>query len=192
MTLRAASSRPARGLSLIELILFIVVVSAALAGVLRVFIQAGSASADPQAQRQAVAIAESLMQEVQLMPLTFCDPDDANVETATSAAVGVNGCASQAEAIGPEAGETRFASPQFDNVNDYDGYVMANGIKDISNTAIVGLEAYSASVTVVPANLGSIPATGDALLITVTVTGPHGVQVVLAGYRTRYAPNAAL
>ena len=188
MTLRAASSRPARGLSLIELILFIVVVSAALAGVLRVFIQAGSASADPQAQRQAVAIAESLMQEVQLMPLTFCDPDDANVETAANAA----GCASQAEANGPEAGETRFASPQFDNVSDYDGYVMANGIKDISNTAVVGLEAYSASVTVVPANLGSIPATGDALLITITVTAPHGVQVVLAGYRTRYAPNAAL
>ena len=184
----SSSSSPERGLSLIELILFIVVVSAALAGVLRVFIQAGSASADPQAQRQAVAIAESLMQEVQLMPLTFCDPDDANVETATSA----GGCASQAEAIGPEAGETRFATPQFDNVNDYHGYAMTNGIKDISNTAVVGLEAYSASVTVAAASLGSIPVNGDALLITVTVTAPHGVQVVLAGYRTRYAPNAAL
>lgn len=188
----AASSRPERGLSLIELILFIVVVSAALAGVLRVFIQAGSASADPQAQRQAVAIAESLLQEVQLMPLTFCDPDDANVETATSAAVGAAGCASLVEAIGPEAGETRFASPQFDNVNDYNGYAMTNGIKDISNTAVAGLETYSASVSVAAASLGSIPAAGDALLITVTVSAPHGVQVVLAGYRTRYAPNAAL
>ena len=181
-----------RGLSLIELILFIVVVSAALAGVLQVFIQAGSASADPQAQRQAVAIAESLMQEVQLMPFTFCDPDDANVETATSSAIGAAGCASLAEAIGPEAGETRFATPQFDNVNDYHGYVMTNGIKDINNTAITGLEAYSASITVATASLGSITASGDALLITVTVTAPHGVLVVLAGYRTRYAPNAAL
>lgn len=181
-----------RGLSLIELILFIVVVSAALAGVLQVFIQAGSASADPQAQRQAVAIAESLMQEVQLMPFTFCDPDDANVETATSSAIGAAGCASLAEAIGPEAGETRFATPQFDNVNDYHGYVMTNGLVDINNTAITGLEAYNASITVATASLGSIPASGDALLITVTVTAPHGVQVVLAGYRTRYAPNAAL
>jgi len=177
-----------RGLSLIELIMFIVVVSAALAGVLRVFTQASSASADPQLQRQALSIAESLLQEVQLMPFTYCDPDDANVETAANGA----GCAGAAEAIGPEGGETRFATPQFDNVNDYNGYAMAGGILDITNAAVTGLESYSANVSVANAALGSIPASGDALLITVTVTAPHGVQVVLTGYRTRYAPNAAL
>ena len=178
----------ARGLSLVELLIFIVVVSSALAGVLQVFLQSTRASADPMLRRQALSIAESLLEEVMLMPFTFCDGDDANVETATSTA----GCASGADAIGPEAGETRFATPQFDNVNDYHGYSM-NGIVDITNTALPGLGAYSASVNVAAAALGTIAAaSGDALRITVTVTGPAGTSVTLDGYRTRHAPNASL
>lgn len=180
--------RPAPGLSLIELLVFIVVVSAALAGLLRVFMQSTAASADPLLRRQALAIAESLLEEVQLMPFTSCDPDDANVETAAGAA----GCASLPEAIGPEAGETRFVTPQFDNVNDYHGYTMS-GIVDITNAAVAGLSGYSASVAVVGTALGSITAaSGDALRITVTVTGPGGTSVSLDGYRSRHAPNAAL
>jgi MSHA pilin protein MshD len=183
----ASPARRLRGTTLIELVLFIVVLGAGLAGVLTVFAQATQASADPQVQRQALAIAESLMEEVQLMPFTFCDPDDANVETAASSA----GCATLAEGMGPEAGETRFTSPQFDNVNDYNGYTMAS-IVDITNTAVAGLSGYSASVTVAAAALGSITAaSGDALLITVSVTGPGGVSAKLDGYRTRHAPNAA-
>jgi MSHA pilin protein MshD len=81
-----------RGLSLIELVIFIVAVSAALTGVLNVFIQATLHSADPLARRQALAIAESLLEEIQLMPFTFCDPDDANAETAGAA----SGCATPA------------------------------------------------------------------------------------------------
>jgi len=182
------AAAPQRGLSLIELVIFMVVVSAALAGVLRIFIQATSASADPMLRRQALAIAESLMEEVQLMPFTFCDPDDANAETATSSA----GCASSAETLGPEAGENRFATPQFDNVNDYNGYAK-NGIVDITNTAVAGLSGYSASVAVAPAALNTITAgSGDALRITVSVNAPGGISVTLDGYRSRHAPNAAL
>jgi MSHA pilin protein MshD len=178
----------ARGLSLVELILFIVVVSAALAGVLSVFLPATAASADPMLRRQALAIAESLLEEVALMPFTYCDPDDANLETATSSA----GCASLVQGIGPNAGETRTGSPQFDNVGDYHGYSM-NGIVDLSNTAVAGLGAYSANVAIAATALGSITAaSGDALRITVTVTAPGGTSIVLDGVRTRQAPNAAL
>jgi MSHA pilin protein MshD len=178
-----------RGLSLIELIVFMVVLSAALAGVLRVFMQATAGSADPAVRRQALAIAQSLLEEVQLMPFTFCDSDDANVETASSTA----GCASGADAIGPEPGEGRFATPQFDHVNDYHGYTMTAGIVDISNTPVPGLAAYSASVSVAAAALGDISAaSGDALRITVTVTGPGGISLALDGYRSRHAPNTAL
>jgi MSHA pilin protein MshD len=185
---KAARRRGARGLSLVELLIFVVVVSAALAGVLRIFVQAGAASADPALRRQALAIAESLLEEVSLMPFTFCDGDDANVETATSVA----GCAAGADAIGPEPGEGRFATPQFDHVNDYHGYSM-NGIVDITNTAVAGLAGYSASVSVAAAALGTISAaSGDALRITVTVNGPGGTTIVLDGYRSRHAPNASL
>jgi MSHA pilin protein MshD len=178
----------ARGLSLVELLIFIVVVGSALAGVLQVFLQSTVGSADPMLRRQALSIAESLLEEVMLMPFTFCGSNDPNVETATSTA----GCSSGADAIGPEAGETRFTSPQFDNVNDYHGYSM-NGIVDITHTAVSGLGAYSASVNVSPAALGTIAAgSGDALRVTVTVTGPGGTSIALDGYRTRHAPNASL
>lgn len=183
----AARRRAQRGLSLIELVMFTVVVGIALAAMLQVFVQSTTASADPQIRRQALAIAESMLEEVQLMAATFCDPDDANVETAASAA----GCAALAESIGPEAGETRYAAPQFDNVNDYHGFSMS-GVRDITNTAVSGLEGYSVSVAVANAALGSIGAAGDALKITVTVTGPGNTSVSLQGWRTRHAPNAAL
>lgn len=182
-----------RGFTLVELLMFIVIVSVALGAMMSLFAQTSARSADPMLRRQALAIAESLLEEVQLMPLTFCDPDDANADTAASSA----GCASLAEAMGPESGETRFATPQFDNVNDYNGYAMTpattGGIKDITNTAISGLSGYSASVSVAAAALGTITAaSGDALRITVTVTDPGGNVIRLDGYRSRHAPNASL
>jgi|JI8StandDraft_1071087.scaffolds.fasta_scaffold161312_2 MSHA pilin protein MshD len=179
----------ARGFTLVELLIFIVVIAAAIAGVLKVFTEATTRSADPAVRRQALAIAESLLEEVQLMPFTFCDSEDANVETATSAA----GCAGTADALGPEAGETRFATPPFDHVNDYHGYAMAGGIVDITNTPVAGLAGYSASVAVAPAVLNTITAaSGDALRITVTVTGPGNTSLVLEGYRSRHAPNSSM
>lgn len=179
----------ARGFTLVELLIFIVVIAAAIAGVLRVFTEATSRSADPAVRRQALAIAESLLEEVQLMPFTFCDSEDANVETATGSA----GCAATVDATGPETGETRFTTPPFDHVNDYHGYTMSGGIVDITNTAVAGLSGYGASIAVAPAALNTIgAASGDALRITVTVTGPGNTSLTLDGYRSRHAPNSSL
>lgn len=188
MSASRAASALQRGVTLIELVIFIVIVSASMTGVISVFVQSTLKSADPLQRRQALAIAESLMEEVQLMPFTFCDGDDANVETATSTA----GCAGAADAIGPEAGEGRYTTPQFDNVNDYHGFSMS-GIVDITNTAVTGLSGYTASVSVAASALSTITlASTDALRITVTVTSPNGAVLVLEGYRTRYAPNSSL
>jgi MSHA pilin protein MshD len=174
-----------RGLSLIELLVFIVVVGIAVTGVLSVYSLTSRTSVDPMARKQVAAIAESLLEEVLAKPYTYCDPDDANVTTATSAA----GCATTVEAMGPEAGETRYSNlTPFDNVNDYNGFSMA-GINDLTGTAIAGLAGYTASVQVQSAGaFNGIPA-GETLLVTVTVTGPGNYGVSLAGYRTRYAPN---
>jgi len=181
-------TRSRNGFTLIELIVFIVIVGAAVAGVLGAYAQATRDSADPVVKKQALAIAESLLEEIQQMPFTYCDPDDPNVATATSAA----GCTT-AEAIGPEAGESRYsAATPFDNVNDYHGYNTAvevpPGIKDLTNTAIAGLGQYNAAVTVASVALSGIPA-GDALLITVVVTAPGNLTVSVDAYRTRYAPT---
>lgn len=180
------------GLSLVELIVFIVVVGVAVAGVLAALNVATRASADPMVQKQALAIAEALLEEVQLQPFTYCDPDDANAATALNPA----GCATTAEAIGPEAGETRLnAVTPFDNVNDYNTFSMVGGITDITGGAITGLDAYTATVGVATQSLDVIAGTDasgapQSLLITVTVTGPGNTTVTLHGYRTRYAPNA--
>jgi MSHA pilin protein MshD len=181
-----------RGISLIELIMFIVIVSVSLAGILLVLNVTTKGSADPLVHKQALAIAESLIEEVELMPFTFCDPDDANA----SIAIGAGGCATWVENIGLENDVSRYdANFPFDNVSDYNGFNMAAGaLRDITNTP-VGPAGYTVAVAV--ANNG-MPAAGtspliantEALRITVTVTGPDGVPVVVEGMRTRYSPRA--
>src|SRR5579859_4595861 len=112
----SSAMRRARGLSLIEVVVFIVVVSIGVTGVAILFDQMTRSSVDPVVRKQALAIATSLMEEIELQPYTYCDPDDPAVYTATSPA----GCTTP-ELIGPEPGETRYADPRFDNVNDYAG-----------------------------------------------------------------------
>ena len=173
-----------RGFSLVEVIMFIVIISVAVGGVMLMFAQTTRASADPRIRKQAVAIADSLLEEVRMMPFTFCDPDDPAVSTA-----GAPAACGTPEVVGPEAGETRYAAlTPFDNVNDYNGFAMAGGILDITGTAIAGLGAYSATIGVGGIIFGGIPV-ADAQLITVTVTGPNTITVVLNGIRTRHAPN---
>ena len=191
----ATSTAPQRGVSLIELIVTIVVIGAAVAGVLGAFSMASRSSADPMIQKQALAIAEAVMEEVQLMPFTYCDPDDDNAaiatDTAGCAAANENNLVAEALDVPPTGpAETRAGTERpFDNVNDYNGFAMGPGISNLGGTAITGLDGYSASVTVANQALGGIAA-AESLLITVVVTGPGSTTVTLHGYRTRYAPNA--
>lgn len=186
-----------RGLSLVEQIVFIVVVGVAVAGVIAALTVSTRGSADPVIRKQALAIAEALLEEVQLQPFTYCDPDD----PAAAAALNTAGCtAGGAEAIGAEGAapygpETRTgAATPFDNVNDYNAFGMT-GMTDIAGNAIAGLGSYTATVAVsaqgIPA-AGAAPAipVDEALLVTVTVAGPGNISAVIHGYRTRYAPNA--
>jgi MSHA pilin protein MshD len=175
----------------VELVFFIVVVGIGVAGLLLVYTNTVRGSSDPLIRKQLLAVAEALLEEVELMPFTYCDPDDAHAATASSSAVDPadpTKCAATPEVLGAE-GETRYsAAAPYDNVSDYDGFSMA-GVRDITNAAIGGLGSYSATVALSQGGLG-VAAPADVLLITVTVTGPGGDVIVLDGYRTRHAPNA--
>src|SRR4051812_34509340 len=119
------ASHRERGLSLIELVLFITIVSVAVVGLLQVMNLNTRHSVDPLLQKQALAIAEALLEEVEMMPFTICDPDDgadANPATCTR---------EDAIPIGPEAGETRSGATPFDNVSDYDGFTLSGGGTDL-------------------------------------------------------------
>jgi MSHA pilin protein MshD len=182
-----------RGLSLVELIVFIVVVSAAVAGVLAAFATTSRGSADPMIQKQALSVAEAVLEEVLLMPFTYCDPDDATAATALSATVGANGCTATVEGTGPE-GEDRYSvTVRLDNVNDYHNFdsstASLTGIRNIDGSLITGLTDYRVRVSVAGQALGGI-GSAESLLVTVTVDGPASTTVVLHGYRARYAPNA--
>ncbi len=177
-------------MSLVEVVIFIIVLAIGLVGIGALYNRLTSASVDPLVRKQALAIASSLLEEIELRAFTYCDPDDANVYTATGSPGG--GCTVD-EVIGAE-GETRYAAPRFDNVNDYDGFGMAAGtIRTIDNaTPIPGLENYSVLVNVQNAG-GELPGVplAEALRITVTATHqPTGIAVSLQGYRLRYAPNS--
>ena len=189
-----------RGVSLVELIMFIVIVSVALAGILLVMNVTTRGSADPLIHKQSLAIAESILEEIELMPFTFCDPDDATASTATGAGTGAGECTIRIENLGLDtafgaqpANETRYSlTSPFDNVNDYHNFSMpANSILDITG-ANTGVNGYTLDPIIIStiATLPGIALADDVLQIRVSVTGPDGVAVVLDGIRTRYAPRA--
>jgi len=197
------NSRRATGFSLIEVVIFILILGLAFAGLLILFNRTSSASVDPVIRKQALAISASLIEEIELRAFTFCDPDDSNVYTATGPpAVGsVTGCTTQ-EGIGVEGGETRYgATTRFDNVSDYNGYCMGPGspacpdatIVTASGASVSGLEAYRADVGITQITTGELPdvVASEGLLITVTTRHiPTGTTVSLQSYRVRYAPNS--
>lgn len=179
---RGIHSRIVRsGFTLVELVMFIVIVSIAVIGVLMVMNMTTKNSADPQLRKQALSIAESLLETVSLAGFTFCDPADPNAETVANATE-----CTVPEAVGPEAGNT----PPFDNVNDYVaayGVAQAIAIADVNGAAIPNLNAYASTITITQQAFNGIPA-ADSLLITINVN--YGADTVrLDGYRTRYAPN---
>lgn len=183
-----------RGVTLVELLVFIVIVGIAVGGVLGVMNYTTSHGADPLRRKQALMVAESLMEEVQLAYFTYCDPSSPDADQATSAA----DC-DIAEDWGQAGAEPANARP-YDNINDY---VAAPGtpvaafnagasIADASGTPFE-VNGMTATVAVAPAALNGIGAAGTAadtpvLRITVTVAY-DGDSIVLDAYRTRYAPR---
>lgn len=184
--------RRCQGISLIEQIVFILIISVGIAGLISTMNVSVIHSADPMLRKQALVIAESLLAEVMSQPFTYCDPNDANAETATSAAACALAANDQNKAgaalTSPTpAGEDRLnpINP-FDNVADYGGYGQANASDANGGNVMAG---FATRVAVERAgNLFALPV--DAVLrVDVTVTPPSGELLTLSGYRFRYAPR---
>ncbi len=150
-----------RGFSLIELIVFIVIVSTAMIGILSVMNLVNKNSADPVIHKQALAIAESLLEEIELQDFT---------------------AASGATSAGAVTATNR--SNSYHVISEYQGFSMT-GITSVIGGSVQGLTGYSASVAVQGQALGGIPAT-SAVQITVTVTDPAGNKLQSVGYRAAY------
>ena len=174
------------GISLVELIMFIVIVSLGIVGILSVMNVTTKASADPMLRKQAMAIAESLLEEIELQAFTFCLPTDVNVTTAINVGACTGGAAGSEDVLPGAPRVSSVALRTANNVADYNQLALPV-IYDINGNA-VGLPGYSAKVDIT--QVAALAANNDALRIDVTVTDPAGQALLLTGYRFRYAPRA--
>ena len=182
-----------QGVTLVEMIMFMVIISIALAGILQVMRMTTANSADPLRRKQALMIAEALLEEVRQAGFTYCDPTSNNADTAASTAE----CTVKENWGNEVAGALR----PYDNVNDYvTASDTPNAAFNNGGTALVDalgrpldLAGYAATVAIVPDQLGDIVAGTGAdsnalrIRIVVTYTGSD-TPVTLDGYRARYAP----
>ena len=172
--------------------MFMVIVGIALLAVLNTINVSASNSGDPLRRKQALMIAESLMEEVQLARYTYCDGNDPKVTTAASVAE-----CSTVETVGPSAGEKR----PFNHINDYvtqfgqaqRAFDVGGVLKDVAGADLP--EGYVATLLLAPETLGAVasdasPAGNEVMRITVTVSAAGADTIVLDGYRLRFAPNS--
>ena len=117
-----------RGVTLVELIVAMVLAGVVMSGIWTAWTLMLRSSADPLVARQELAVAQSLLREIELQPLPG---------TAVAAAM---------------PGRTGFAS-----ISDYNGLVL-NGISDVEGAAVPGLAGYSARMAVTAMALSGVPA----------------------------------
>lgn len=112
--------RSQRGFTMIEMIVAMVIIAVGLTGVLIVFQSSVRSSSDPLVNKQLLAVAEEMLEEIELRPY------DATVGGTSS------GC----------------ARASFLRISDYNGYASSGQICDIDGVPIALLNGYSVNVSV--------------------------------------------
>jgi MSHA pilin protein MshD len=154
---------PQRGISLIELIMFIVIISVAMVGILTVMNLVTRNSADPLVRKQALAVAEAMLEEIKLQNLPGGAACVGNPAVYTNRTIAASVC-------------------------DYNGY-SSIGIREFTTTngVVPGLEHYNIDSVVINNTLGTfggLPiSVGSGVQITVTVLDSMGETVEVTGYR---------
>jgi len=118
------------GFTLVEMIVAIVILGVGLAGVMLAFSTAARGSADPVVHQQMLAIAEEMMEEIQLKPYA----------SASNSAPA--GC----------------ARDTYNDVSDYQGYATSGQICTVDGVTIAELASYSVSVGVAAGSLAGVTA----------------------------------
>lgn len=122
------SSERARGFTLIEMIMAIVIISVGLAGLLSVFSTGVKSSVDPVVRKQLLSLTEELLEEIALKPFV------------AEANVAAGGC----------------ARAVFNDIDDYNGYATTGQVCNLDGVPIASLDGYSVTVAVVAAALEGV------------------------------------
>lgn len=154
---RAPEIQTQQGISLVEVVISIVVLAAALGGIYGALANLSVSSVDPMLQKQGLAIAEAYMEEV------------LSKQMADGACPAVPGGGGRAD---------------YSYVCHHAG--TDNGARNQNGNSIAGLEQYNVTVSVNDVALNGIAA-GQAKQIRVAVTHDSAnINVQLTGYRTLY------
>ncbi len=149
------------GVSLIELIVFIIIISVALVTLLKVFSQGVSHSVDPIVQVRALECAQSKLEEILARKFDENSPTG-GVPACGSAELNASNCAGI------------VSDSDYDDVGDYNGQV------DTANA--------DCTITVTVSEAGnalSLP-NNEARLIRVDVTSPGGGNTTLSAYKVNF------
>ena len=147
------------GISLIELIMFIIIVSVGIVGILSVMNVTTQHSADTMVGKQAIAIAESLLEEI--LVKDFTDPDGVTV--------------------------TESSRDLYDDVDDYSGFSVSP-VKDINGAVLkdgAGNNLNFTATASVTAQAFDAISNANSKLITVTVSG-RGETITLSAYKVNF------
>lgn len=187
-------SRQYRGVTLIELVLAIVIISLASAGIMLLISDTTRRSGDPLLTEQASAIAEAYMEEIQQKQ--FCDPDwdhDGIPPNDTDCPVHcVSSACTSCKALG--SGWTVETRATYDDVCDYTS-IAGEAPTNQNGTPVNGLGQYQVSVSIDSSAAVTIGTAGNTLagnngqvvLINVTVSHPAmQSEVIVSGYRTNF------
>jgi MSHA pilin protein MshD len=152
-------NRTQAGTTLVELVIAMVIITVGVGGILVVFNTTTRSSADPLLQKQLIAVAEGMMEEIQRMPFAPASNDP------------VLGC----------------ARDNFNDVSDYNGYHSDDACDVMGNIQLAGYSVDVNLVPDTSGDFTGVPA-ADIWQITVTVANA-GATVQLVGWRTNYAKS---
>ena len=166
-----STSLAQQGFTLVEMVVFMVVIAVALGALLAVYNQSVTNSVDPIVRIKLLEIAQSQLDEVTARKYDENTPTG-GIPACDSAELNAPACVAQADAdLGPD-GETGTAS--FDDVDDFDGLHV-----DLASNYDIDVEVIFAGGELGLAN-------NSAKRITVTATAPGGESLTLSSYRTNF------
>lgn len=158
------------GFTLIEMIVFMVVVSIGLATLLLAYNHAVSRGTDPVIRVRLLELAQSRLDDVMARKYDETSPIG-GIPACGSAESGAPACGG---AIGADSGENSANPASLDDVDDF---------HNASDTPYTG---YTRTVSVAFAGSELGVANNQAKRITVTVTAPNSEQFSLSSYRTNF------
>lgn len=214
MLIKFSNSIHQKGISLIELVIFIVIMSVALTGITLIYINTTRYSADPMVRIRSIELAQSTLDEILLKAYDEKTPTGGGCvtfATNTRCVAGNPTAQTEATGLGAEEGATNRAI--FDDVDDYHNlsYCGTGGTADAVCTAAcidmvdesgnpINTE-YSGYAICIRVNFAGgagteinnvAPGTGndvlsnDAKRIDVIVTDPLNSKISLSAYRLNY------